>query len=219
MSTSSRALDEQGALLGVEAFEATVAAGYRDALAAARLRRGGTDRRGRHRLVRGRPDPAPAHPRRSGGRGRPTDKTANVAAGVKSDTPDAIAAARAVQSGRSDRKSEAKQRAGNVEEPCGSSGGSRRASGVKFRGPGLNQMQASTPPHRSRTDACLAEALRHLRRVPEMPKNRTHRRLPARARPRRHHHHQVHPAAAGPPRPGPRGRDQRHRRHPRRARR
>ena len=75
------ALDERGALLGVESF-ATTAAGYRRLFVLAReLRERRARRRRRHRQLWRRPHKAPVGPPGCGGRGRPAQPPAPSAQG------------------------------------------------------------------------------------------------------------------------------------------
>ena len=107
------ALDERGGLLDTNEFPAT-AAGYHDLLVWLSLVRSDRPSRGRrHRHLRRRPDPPPPRPRHRGDRGRPPNRQRRRRAG-KSDTTDAISAARAALSGEA--STTAKTRDGNVEK-------------------------------------------------------------------------------------------------------
>ena len=156
------ALDERGALLGVESF-ATTAAGYQKLLGwLARLRPRRAGRCRRHRLLwRGADPPPPAEGIRVVEVDRPNRQRRRRKG--KSDPQDAISAARAAHSG--DAAGEAKTRDGNVESMRVLR--VARASARKARTQALNQMRGliSTAPEPIRAEFRALNVLRLLERA------------------------------------------------------
>src|SRR5262245_23513567 len=200
------ALDERGALLGVESFD-TTAEGYRRTLAWLRefgtvelVGVEGTGSYGaglpRHLLAEGIAVVEVDRPNRQRRRKR-----------GKSDPQDAITAARAAQSG--DALGAAKTRDGNVEAMRVLR--VARHSARKARTQALNQMRSiiSTAPDEIRAELRDLNVYRLLERA----------RVSPRHRPRRAHRDQAHSADARAPSDRTRGRDHRHRHLPHRARR
>ena len=130
------ALDQRGAELGVQAF-GTDPAGHHNMLAGSRGRAGGTRWCRGHRHLRCWTDPVPATQRHRCRRDQSPDRQERRSHG-KSDEVDAIAAARAAQSGKA--TAQPKTRTGNVEAIRALR--MVRRSATRDRTSAINQMRA-----------------------------------------------------------------------------